>query len=500
MNRLLRVAAVIAATPAVLALSAIMERFDAKADCLPFVDVEASDSDTWGIRSDHTLWRYGTAGAQGNGVPAVPEAIDGVDRVTAADHVLALRDGIIWGWGSNSSGQNGTGVPDVLGNSFPMPVTGGPASVDVSAGSFHSLAVSQTGRVWSWGWGYLGRLGDGTQTSHTSPIEVPNLSGVVDVDAGYYHSVARKSNGTLVAWGYNEFGQLGDGTGATYRLTPVPVVNLTNVVAIEAMQAATVALKADGTVWRWGSWGNGSSVSPVQVSGLTGVVAISGNPWGSHVMALKSDGSVWTWGSNYDGVIGDGTTSFRATPYKVLGLPKIKKVSAGSSHSAALAENGEIWTWGDNGAGQLGDGTTTDRLTPVRAQNVVQCFVPDLDDSPSPSPLPTVSPPPAPVEPPSGIGGEAPLAECRFVRAQGEIVYGGYALSSNESPPLVTTVKCSVRTEDGVYSERTGTAPGIVAAVAATATASPAPITVCTYAEAVYPDSRVVSTSFCRES
>jgi len=47
------------------------------------------------------------------------------------------------------------------------------------------------------------------------------------------HSLAVKADGTVWAWGYNAYGQLGDGT-TTQRNTPVQVSGLTNVVAVEA--------------------------------------------------------------------------------------------------------------------------------------------------------------------------------------------------------------------------------------------------------------------------
>ena len=54
---------------------------------------------------------------------------------------------------------------------------------------------------------------------------------MVAIAGGGYHSLALKSDGTVWAWGYNGYGQLGDGS-TTNRLTPVPVSGLTGVVAI----------------------------------------------------------------------------------------------------------------------------------------------------------------------------------------------------------------------------------------------------------------------------
>ena len=129
------------------------------------------------------------------------------------------------------------------------------------------------------------------------------------IAAGRVHSVALKADGAVYAWGTNAQGQLGDGT-TTQRLTPVSI--LTGVVSIAAGDRHTLAVKTDGTVWAWGSassgrLGNGGSSgqqnAPVQAT-FTGAVAVAAGE--SHSLVLKSDGTVWSFGSNADGELGDG--------------------------------------------------------------------------------------------------------------------------------------------------------------------------------------------------
>ena len=225
--------------------------------------------------------------------------------------------------------------------------------------------------VWGVGYNGFGQLGDGTTTDRQAFAgEDAPLTGVTAVSAGFVHSLAVRADGTVWAWGSNTYGQLGDGTTTT-RLRPVQVPGLHGVVAVAAGTVHSLALTADGTVWAWGSnaygqLGGGTTaarLAPVPVPGLTGVVAVSAGAL--HSLVVRSDGSVWAWGWNGVGQLGDGTRVDRWRPTRVVGLSGVKGVSAGGLHSLAVKHDGLVSAWGWNVYGQLGDGTTFDRPLPV---------------------------------------------------------------------------------------------------------------------------------------
>ena len=139
----------------------------------------------------------------------------------------------------------------------------------------------------------------------------------------------------------------------------------------------TVVLKSDGTVWTFGyNWdgqlGDGTTTSfksaPVQVKELTGVTAIAAGY--SHTVALKSDGTVWTFGRNDSGQLGDGTTTSKRTLVQVKELTGVTAIAAGYNHTVALKNDGTVWTFGNNLYGGLGDGTTTNKSTPVQVKEL----------------------------------------------------------------------------------------------------------------------------------
>jgi alpha-tubulin suppressor-like RCC1 family protein len=212
----------------------------------------------------------------------------------------------------------------------------------ICGGWYHSVAVTQSGSVWSWGSNYYGQLGDGTTTDRAEPVQVPGLTGIVSVAAGGDHTLALKSDGSVWSWGDNPCGELGDGT-CQRRTSPVKVAGLTSVIAVAAGAHHSVALKADGTVWTWGF--DTGRTTPGMVPGLTGIAAISsGNGW--FTLALRADGSVWAWGRNEHGQLGNGTTTDSTVPVQVSGLTDVRKIAAGQYVSAAVTGDGSAWVWG----------------------------------------------------------------------------------------------------------------------------------------------------------
>lgn len=130
------------------------------------------------------------------------------------DHVILLsrENGRVWSSGLNHRGQLGHG--DILPRPHPslLEALDGVCIVGVSCGNWHSLAVSVYGDVYSWGWNADHQLG---HSLHSPTVATPAL---VDVEAevnfkqvscGSRHSVALTECGVVYTWGWNAHGQLG---------------------------------------------------------------------------------------------------------------------------------------------------------------------------------------------------------------------------------------------------------------------------------------------------
>lgn len=306
------------------------------------------------------------------------------------DHTCArTTGGKLFCWGSNARGQLGIGT-DPSPRTTPTLVTlpGNAVAAEVTTGTYFTCARSTDGSLYCWGDNTFGQLGLGDLTQRTSPVQVPlaiqksppifppvavKFAGV---SAGERHTCAMSTDHKLWCWGYGSYGQLGNGTSG-YSTSPQQVTVLgANVAQLSAGHYHTCARESDNTLWCWGDnragelgIGNApNQLNPIQVSALGATVAevSAGN---GYTCAHKTDGTLWCSGSNGSGQLGDGTTTDRSTPVKVAALTAaIAEVSVGYEYSCARKTDGTIWCWGDNSAGQLGDGTTLHHATPVKVQ------------------------------------------------------------------------------------------------------------------------------------
>lgn len=287
--------------------------------------------------------------------------------------------------GSNGSGQ--LGINNVVYRSSPVQVGSDTNWSQVSAASVQSLAIKNTGTLWSWGANNYGGLGQNDKTNRSSPVQVGALTNWSNVSSGYYGSAAIKTDGTIWTWGLNDNGQLGQ-NDLVYRSSPVQVGALTDWSMVSYGFFAIGAVKTNGTLWMWGAGqasnallglnDNISRSSPTQVGALTTWLSVSVGQYST--VGTKTDGTIWGWGRNTAGELGDGTTTNRSSPVQIGALTTWTLVKTnGYRHSMGSRSDGTLWLWGRGTYGELGQNNTTSYSSPVQlgsGTNWTSKFVP----------------------------------------------------------------------------------------------------------------------------
>jgi alpha-tubulin suppressor-like RCC1 family protein len=324
--------------------------------------VPSGHVECWGRNQIGQLGQGWTSAAE-----ASPRRLPGLSQVTAITsgpfHSCArIDDGTLRCWGNNYAGQLGNGLYSAP-VATPAPVTGITDAIAVSAGGYHSCAVTGNGNAWCWGDNGSGQLGNGSSTgSSPQPVAVVNLADITMIATGNYHSCALDQDGIVYCWGSNSNGQLGTGTTDDSAM-PVLVAGLPAASAISTGSNHSCALTLQGTVYCWGhnffgQLGNGSNTSsptPVPVTGLIDALAVHAG-W-NHTCAIRGTGAAVCWGPNGSGQIGTGTAlGAWWTPQMVLIDAAVVDMAGGDAHTCARLLDGTLHCWGKNLYGQLGQG------------------------------------------------------------------------------------------------------------------------------------------------
>jgi alpha-tubulin suppressor-like RCC1 family protein len=260
----------------------------------------------------------------------VPGTVAKVGTSNSTEYAL-LTDGRLYAWGLGTQGQLGDGGRV---SSFAQPVqVRFPAGVRIASIPADvmpydtGLAVDTRGNVWGWGDNFGGELCLGNTRIYRSPVKLP-LTGITAL-AGASNHALYDAHGTVYACGQNVDGDLGDGSKRNSTV-PVKVARL-----------------------------HGSSVTTLVAS-----FANSG--------ALLADGRYFDWGFDGAGQLGNGSVHRSSdVPVRVHFRHRVTQVAQGGSiwdngQTLVMLSNGSLWAWGNDRAAQLGDSTTTMEPRPVR--------------------------------------------------------------------------------------------------------------------------------------
>ncbi|HAU29923.1 MAG TPA: hypothetical protein DCW68_07455 [Rhodospirillaceae bacterium] len=234
----------------------------------------------------------------------------------------------------------------------PTPLLSPDRMRDVAAGGRHACTISMDDKMFCWGAGESGQLGNGGFRANSGlAVEVSGSGKWQSVASGENHSCGIAFDGLTLCWGAGESGQLGNGD-YTSRPTPTPVDEDPSFIALSAGRDHSCGINVEGLAFCWGNGENGQNGEgghdpqsrPSAVAGDLRFIDISAGY--GHTCALSIDGTAWCWGKGTNGQIGNGALEDSEIPTSVFSNITFKAVAAGDGYSCALSNSGEAWCWG----------------------------------------------------------------------------------------------------------------------------------------------------------
>jgi len=363
---------------------------------------------------------------------------------TGEAHSASIDDlGNSYCWGAGSYGRTGHGedidipIPKLMAS-----LTGQPC-MQIALGSVHSLALTQKGTIFAWGSGLATGLFFEEETMiQPTPIKIrarPGLEreeklyekqGIVEICCGSFHSLALNFSGKLYTWGSGSEGRLGRGLHPSHVLQPHPPDQPYPLAVVEQGSGQidkgkvpfkrgwsreigqrgistdpsgekiddkdakskisriccggmhSGALMDNGDLWVWGSGEYGQTGATRESNLVEGKSTADHKDqkvpkmvhfqsrrilqvaFGlEHCLVIDDKKMVWSWGQGASGQLGHGNTKNLPSPVQVINLEDVKTIAAGEDHSAAVLTCGDLFTWGSAECGKLGYGSSMTRGT-----------------------------------------------------------------------------------------------------------------------------------------
>ena len=280
--------------------------------------------------------------------------------------------------------------------------------VDVELGAFFSLAVTNEGRVFTWGANESGQLGKGDTVNTSTPVEITNRINqllrsdetVVKYRLGYAHVVALTSQGRIISWG--GIGSSGSNTRNTPGILSIPFLASEEVISdIFINGASSVALTTQNRVIAWGSGDTGLLSRPflsktgspsyyaISPTDITPVFNFSGDEHiinvgigFVHAIYYSSENKAYSMGSNQSGQLAiEEFGSWFGSPIDIssqfnFGQDEvITSMNFGHEYSMMLSSNNKLYTFGSSREGEIGRNFTSVPISQSKPANITNSFL-----------------------------------------------------------------------------------------------------------------------------
>jgi len=320
----------------------------------------------------------------------VAEYLDDLQGEQHAETISREGDGTLYTFGKGVFGRLGHGLEYTLSeasirNPKKVDVLGKMSVINIECGKDSTAAITDTGKLYTWGKYSTGKLGLGSGFNHVvvKPEAVSQFKNqvIVMVAVGRNHMAAMTDEHRFFTWGSNTFGQLGVPyiTGSINQPAEISSMRELRIRHFAAGGWHTIICTWNGWVYTCGKgWhgqlGQGDYESLTAQSKTLPYFKRISEGFGDHLIvkvygaketsaALSETGRVFTWGLGDAFQLGHDRADNEAEPRELEALAKVRIIdlALGDSHMLALNELGNPYSWGKGTHGQLGHGELSDK-------------------------------------------------------------------------------------------------------------------------------------------
>jgi hypothetical protein len=230
-----------------------------------------------------------------------------IDFKNGSYHVTARTiDGKVYCWGYSIYGVLGNGKydieihkPELILNEY----LSDKHIIDICCGEMHSLVLTDSGEVYAWGCNIRGQIGlrsggSSVRNEYQSiPIRVHDFNDekVIQISCGHQHSMALTESGRVFSWGDNRKGQLGhNNTDDVNKPTNVSLSNEISIKKISCGREHSLLLSRDGDIYWFG--GNGFEKQTKKIINENKFIDIESHYNYNISIALSVNAIYYVWG------------------------------------------------------------------------------------------------------------------------------------------------------------------------------------------------------------